>query len=150
MFAPRPASRWRIVRGDEVIVTAGRDAGKTGKVLRVHRKSNRIQVEGVNMVRKHVKPQGDAPGGVFSVEAPLAYSNVRHVDPETKQGTRVSLAVNDKGEKVRIARSGAVLPKPLEATTKRATRPTEAGPKDTPSAEVLRVTYQPPPWELQE
>lgn len=65
----------------QVEVVSGRDRGKQGVVQRVLRKQNRILVEGVNMVRKHVRPDGQNPGGIFSVEAALHVSNVNLVDP---------------------------------------------------------------------
>jgi len=64
---PPPAvnKRWRIVRGDTVVVIAGHEASRSGKVMRVDRKKNRIYVEGVNYIAKHVRPQGNEPGGLI-------------------------------------------------------------------------------------
>ena len=83
----------KIKKGDQVIVIAGRDKGKTGRVLEVFKDSDRIVVEGVQRVTKHVKAgqtaRGTRTGGIESVEAPIHVSNVMVVDPETKKGTRV-------------------------------------------------------------
>jgi large subunit ribosomal protein L24 len=83
----------KIKKGDQVIVIAGRDKGKTGRVLEVLTDSDRIVVEGVQRVTKHVKAgqtaRGTRTGGIETVEAPIHVSNVMLVDPETKKPTRV-------------------------------------------------------------
>ncbi|MCK9792591.1 MULTISPECIES: 50S ribosomal protein L24 [Isoptericola] len=83
----------KIKKGDQVIVIAGRDKGKTGRVLEVLKDSDRIVVEGVQRVTKHVKAgqtaRGTRTGGIETVEASIHVSNVMVVDPETKKGTRV-------------------------------------------------------------
>ncbi len=83
----------KIKKGDQVIVIAGRDKGKTGRVLEVLKDSDRVVVEGVQRVTKHVKAgqtaRGTRTGGIETVEAPIHISNVMLVDPETKKGTRV-------------------------------------------------------------
>jgi large subunit ribosomal protein L24 len=83
----------KIKKGDQVIVIAGRDKGKTGRVLEVLKDSDRIVVEGVQRVTKHVKAgqtaRGTRTGGIETVEAPIHVSNVMLVDPESKKGTRV-------------------------------------------------------------
>ena len=83
----------KIKKGDTVIVIAGRDKGKTGRVLEVLTDSDRVIVEGVQRVTKHVKAgqtaRGTRTGGIETVEAPIHISNVMLVDPETKKGTRV-------------------------------------------------------------
>ena len=83
----------KIKKGDQVIVIAGRDKGKTGRVLEVLTDSDRLIVEGVNRVTKHTKvgqsQRGTRTGGIEVVESPIHVSNVMLVDPETKKGTRV-------------------------------------------------------------
>ncbi|NLI19446.1 MAG: 50S ribosomal protein L24 [Actinomycetales bacterium] len=83
----------KIKKGDQVIVIAGRDKGKTGRVLEVHTGTNRVVVEGVQRVKRHTKvgqsQRGARTGGIETVEAPIHISNVMLVDPETKKGTRV-------------------------------------------------------------
>ncbi|WP_372592772.1 50S ribosomal protein L24 [Actinotalea sp.] len=83
----------KIKKGDLVVVISGRDRGKQGRVLEVLKDSDRLIVEGVQRVTKHVKAgqtaRGTATGGIETVEAPIHVSNVMLVDPETKKGTRV-------------------------------------------------------------
>jgi len=83
----------KIKKGDQVIVIAGRDKGKTGRVLKVLSDSDRVIVEGVQRVTKHVKAgqtaRGTRTGGIETVEAPIHRSNVMLIDPETKKRTRV-------------------------------------------------------------
>ena len=83
----------KIKKGDLVVVIAGRDKGKQGRVLEVVKDSDRLIVEGVQRVTKHVKAgqsnRGARTGGIETVEAPIHVSNVMLVDPETKKGTRV-------------------------------------------------------------
>ena len=82
-----------IRKGDLVVVIAGRDRGKQGRVLEVLTENDRVVVEGVQRVTKHVKDgstnRGTRTGGIETVEAPIHVSNVMLVDPETKKGTRV-------------------------------------------------------------
>jgi large subunit ribosomal protein L24 len=83
----------KIKKGDQVLVIAGRDKGKTGRVLEILQDSDRIIVEGVQRVTKHTKvgqnDRGTRTGGLEVIEAPIHVSNVMVVDPETKKGTRV-------------------------------------------------------------
>jgi large subunit ribosomal protein L24 len=83
----------KIKKGDNVIVISGRDKGKTGRVLKVLTDSDRLIVEGVQRVTKHVKAgqtaRGSRTGGIETVEAPIHRSNVMLVDPATKKRTRV-------------------------------------------------------------
>ncbi|WP_125773595.1 50S ribosomal protein L24 [Antribacter gilvus] len=85
----------KIKKGDQVIVIAGRDKGKTGRVLEVLKDADRVVVEGVQRVTKHTKvgqsQRGTRTGGIETVEAPIHVSNVMVVDPETKKGTRVGI-----------------------------------------------------------
>ena len=84
----------RIKKNDQVIVIAGKDKGKTGRVLKVIPETNRVIVEGVGRVTKHTKvgqsANGSRTGGIETVEASIHASNVMLVDPETKQRTRVA------------------------------------------------------------
>ena len=101
--------KFKIKKGDQVIVITGRDKGKKGEVLEVLRSVSRIRVQGVNMVKRHRRATQNDPGGIISMEAPLHISNVAHVDPESGAATRVGFEVKD-GEKVRVAkRSGKAL-----------------------------------------
>lgn len=110
MARQQSVSKMRLKKGDKVIVTAGRDKGKTGEILRVMREDNRVLVQGVNMVKKHQRPTQASPGGINQFEASLHTSNVAVVDPKTNQATRVGYRWLDNGQKVRFAkRSGEVL-----------------------------------------
>lgn len=97
----------RIRKNDEVIVLAGKDKGKTGKVLEVRPKQDRVVVEGVNIVKRHVKPRPPSqPGGVIERPAAMHLSNVAPVDPEDKRATRVRIQVVN-GQRQRVsARTG--------------------------------------------
>ena len=99
----------RIKKGDLVVVIAGGDKNKTGKILEIRNKDCRVVVEGINRVWKHVKPNQQNPqGGRIQKEAPIHMSNVMPVDPMTGKGTRVKMKVDD-GKKGRVAKSGAAL-----------------------------------------
>lgn len=74
----------KIKVGDEVLVIAGRDKGKNGKVIKTLRNEDKVVVEGINIVKKHVKPNnGQTQGGIFDIEAPIHVSNVKKIE-ETK------------------------------------------------------------------
>ena len=98
----------RLVRGDLVRVTRGNDKGKQGRVTRVLKERDAVVIEGVNLVKRHVKATAQRAGGILEVEAPLHASKVMPVDPETGKTTRVRVKVED-GKRVRIAKSGATL-----------------------------------------
>jgi large subunit ribosomal protein L24 len=95
----------KIKRNDQIIVIAGKDKGKKGRVLRVITDKNRVLVEGVGMIKKHVKPdpQRNIAGGIAEKEASINISNVMLLDSDGK-ATRVGYTVTD-GKKTRIARS---------------------------------------------
>ena len=94
----------KIKVGDEVLVIAGKDKGKNGKVIKTLRNENRVVVEGVNIVKKHIKPNAGGDGRIAEVEAPLHVSNVMIIDPKTKKGTRVGYTTNKEGKKIRVSR----------------------------------------------
>lgn len=95
----------RIRRGDEVVVLTGRDKGRRGTVLRVL--GERVVVEGINMVKKHQRPnpQKGVAGGIVEQEAPLHISNVALFNPVTRRGDRIGFRVLADGRKVRVFRS---------------------------------------------
>jgi large subunit ribosomal protein L24 len=96
----------KIRKGDEVVVITGKDRGRRGTVLQVLA-DERVLVEGVNVAKKHQKPNPNAgvPGGIIDREMPLDISNVQVFNPKTKKGDRVGIRVNDDGSKERIFRS---------------------------------------------
>lgn len=130
---------WRIVKGDTVAVIAGKDKGKQGVVKEVERRRNRIVVEGLNFVKKHVVSTEEKRGGIFLHEAPIHYSNLQLVDPSTGKPTRVEMRFLEDGTKVRVAKkSGAVIPKP--EYMRRVPRPKFNEQFDTPSDVALKNT----------
>jgi large subunit ribosomal protein L24 len=103
----------RIRRDDEVIVIAGKDKGKTGRVIRTDPKRDRVFVGGLNMVKRHQRPNPARPNaqvGVIEKEGPIHVSNVAIVDPKDKKPTRVGVRRTDDGRPMRVTkRSGAEL-----------------------------------------
>ena len=100
-------------KGDTVVVVAGKERGKRGKVLRVLRDKGRVVIEHVNMMKKHQRPtQKLRQGGIIEREGPIHLSNVMLVDPQTDKPTRVGVRALADGRKARVARrSGEVLDK---------------------------------------
>ena len=90
--------------GDKVVVIAGKDKGKEGKITKVLRNENKIVTEGVNVVKKHVKPNGQSAGSIVELEAPINASNAMMIDPKTKQRTRIGHKIDKNGKKVRVAK----------------------------------------------
>lgn len=96
----------KIRKGDKVQVLAGKDRGKRGEVLRVIPDESRAVVQGVNMIKRHQKPQGmGQPGGIIEREAPIHLSNIALIDPKSDKPTRVGFARLADGKKVRVARA---------------------------------------------
>lgn len=102
-----------VKKDDTVMVITGKDKGKKGRVIAAYPKQNRVLVEGINMVKKHMRPSQTNPqGGIVNQEAPIHVSNVMPIDPKTGEPTRVGYKVLDNGKKVRIAKkSGEALDK---------------------------------------
>ena len=95
---------------DIVVVIAGDDKGKRGKVLSVNRENGKVTVQGVNLVYRHLKPSRNNPqGGRLSKEMPLNASNVQLIDPATNLPTRVSARYNPDGSKILVARKTGTL-----------------------------------------
>lgn len=103
----------RVKKGDMVQVMSGREKGKTGKVLEILTKKERVLVERLNMVKRHMKQKKAGEGGILEKAAPLAWSAVMPVCPKCNKGVRVKLKITAKGkeeEKVRIcAKCGTIL-----------------------------------------
>ena len=97
--------KMHIKKGDTVIVLAGEDKGKTGKVLQVLKEKEQAIVEGVRIVTKSAKPSAKNPqGGFIKMEAPIHISNISLIDPKSGKPTRISTKKTDDGKKVRIAK----------------------------------------------
>ena len=97
----------KIRKNDNIIVIAGNSKGSTGKVLKVFPKKNRVIVEGVNMRKRHTKPnQANPQGGIIEMEAPIEASNVMLLDPKTNEPTRIGskIIIDDKTGKKKIVR----------------------------------------------
>lgn len=89
--------------GDKVIVIAGSNKGKEGSIKKVLVKDNKVIIEGVNIVKKHQKGNGQESGGILEIEAPIHASNVMIIDPKTKKPTRIGHSI-DKDKKIRISK----------------------------------------------
>ena len=120
----RFAPKLHVRRGDQVMVISGDDKGKTGLVLQVFTDKNRAIVEGINIVKKHVKASQTEEGGIREMEATMKtracvmhaqeetihISNLAHVDPKTGEATRIGYRVEENGEKVRFSKkSGNII-----------------------------------------
>jgi large subunit ribosomal protein L24 len=106
------ATRMKVRKNDQVLVTAGRDKGKRGRVIEVQTKKRRIVVEGVNVMKKAVKPnrQRGISGGILEREAAIDISNVLVLEPTSRKPTRIGFQVLQDGRKVRVARkTGAAI-----------------------------------------
>jgi large subunit ribosomal protein L24 len=110
------AKSMRIKTDDQVILTAGKDSGKTGRVVRTDPKKRRVYVEGLNMIKRHERPrsQGDLKnaqaGGIVEKEGPIDASNVMLLDPKGNKPTRVGVRRDEGGKRIRYAkRSGAAI-----------------------------------------
>jgi large subunit ribosomal protein L24 len=98
--------KMRIKQGDSVMVRSGKHKGKTGKVLKVHPKLNKVTVEGVNVVKKHQKPTQARPqGGIMELTKPIWASKVGLLDNVAKKPSRVGFKADAKGNKVRFLKS---------------------------------------------
>lgn len=139
---------WRILRGDKVYITTGKDKGLTGTVTKVIRDiyNPRVIVEGRNMVWKHVKMEGSKDGGKVRIPAPIQYSNVMLVDPTSGGPVRVKSGFTADGTKVRVSvgkhATGSIILRP-EILKERAKPRNPASIKDTAPEHVSKVTYNP-------
>jgi large subunit ribosomal protein L24 len=101
----------RIKKGDNVVVIAGRDKGRSGEVIEMRRDAGRVLVRGINMVKRHQRQSASQEGGIISKEAPIHVSNVALADPKDGKPTRVGFKFVGKGEdrkKVRVAKRTGV------------------------------------------
>ena len=99
----------KIKKGDHVVVVAGKDKGATGTVIAAYPDTQRVLVQGVNMIKKnnkvtHQGVRGAKEGGIVHQEAPIHVSNVQLVDPETNRPARVGYRIDEDGKKVRVLR----------------------------------------------
>ncbi|PCH45297.1 MAG: 50S ribosomal protein L24 [Hyphomicrobiales bacterium] len=100
----------KIKKGDTVVVLSGKDKGRSGTVLEMITKTDRVLVQGLNMVKRHTRQSQTSEGGIISKEASLHISSVALADPKDGKPTRVGIKINDDGTKVRFAkRSGDLI-----------------------------------------
>jgi large subunit ribosomal protein L24 len=100
----------RVRKGDMVVVIAGKDKGKRGKVLRILTKKDRVVIERVAMVKRHTKPTQKQPqGGIIEKEGSVHISNVMLLDPGSDKPTRVKVKLEDDGTRRRVGKSGTVI-----------------------------------------
>eukprot|EP01112_Ceratiomyxa_fruticulosa_P016842 TRINITY_DN5141_c0_g1_i1.p1 TRINITY_DN5141_c0_g1~~TRINITY_DN5141_c0_g1_i1.p1 ORF type:complete len:186 (-),score=31.56 TRINITY_DN5141_c0_g1_i1:46-603(-) len=139
---PDPIKKWNIIKGDKVQIMSGKDAGKQGVVKVVMRARNRLIVEGLNLVKKHMKSSAQYKGGIFTKESPIHYSNIALIDPSNGKPCKVGRTWLDNGVKARVSKqTGTVIPKPkYQPKTKVRTE----GLDDTPPEVVLEKTYRYP------
>ena len=96
----------RLKKGDNVVVLSGKYKGTTSKVVGVHPSENKVTVEGVNVVKKHVKPTRANPqGGIFDITKPIWVSKVAIVEPTSKKPTRIGYSIDKDGKKSRVFKS---------------------------------------------
>lgn len=102
--------KFKVKKGDKVIVIAGKDKGKSGEVISVLKEKDRVRVTGVHMLKKHKKPSQAGAGGIIESEGTIHISNVAIVDPKNGGATKVGYKILKEGKKVRVAKkSGEVL-----------------------------------------
>ena len=94
--------KFKLKKGDEVIVLAGKDKGKRGKIVRVIPDLRKVVVSDINKYKKHQKPGNNEPGGIIEKDMPLHISNVAFFDVSSNKGTRIGYTVNKSGKKVRV------------------------------------------------
>lgn len=98
-----PVYKIRLQKGDNVVVLSGKDKGKTGKVVATHPRENKVTVEGINIVKKHVKPNKQHPqGGIIDITKPIWVSKVAIVEPTSKKPSRIGMTVDKDGKKTRV------------------------------------------------
>ncbi len=108
--------------GDNVLILAGKDKGKEGKVIRTIKKDNKVVVEGINIVKRHSKPTNtNDKGGIFDIEAPIHVSNVKVISAEVAKTKKVKAKAADKKEEVKEAKVEAKAPKAKAASTAKKT-----------------------------
>ena len=103
--------KFKIKKGDTVIVITGKDKGKTGNVLSILKDKDRVIIQGINIIKRHRKATQENPGKIEEIEAPVHISNVSHVDPDNGKPTRVRYEIKDGVKKRMSVVSGSLLDK---------------------------------------
>ena len=105
-ITPAKLFKIRLNKGDTVVVRAGKYKGKTGKITATHPRENKVTVEGINIVKKHVKPNQQHPqGAIVELTKPIWVSKVSIVEPTTKKASRIGYKLDKDGAKTRIFKS---------------------------------------------
>ena len=94
--------KFHVKKGDHVVVTTGSHKGKTGSIEQVMRDTHRVIVKGVNIVKRHMRPNPSNPNGVLEKEMSLHISNVAHYDSAQKKASKMGMKLQDNGKKIRI------------------------------------------------
>jgi len=97
--------RAKVKKNDQVMIIAGRDKGKRGRVLEVAPVKGKVKIEGAGIIKRHQRPAGNRGGGIIDKEAWIDISNVQMIDPQSGQPTRVRYQVEGDGTKLRVAAS---------------------------------------------
>ena len=93
----------KLKKGDTVMVLAGREKGKTGTIIATHPAENKVTIEGINVVKKHIKPNKQYPqGGIIDITKPIWVSKVAIVDPSTKKPSKIGMSVDKDGKRTRV------------------------------------------------
>ena len=136
----------RIRKDDQVVITGGKDAGKTGRVMRTEPKRHRVYVENLNIVKRHERPRsvkdaqrGGEVGGIVEKEGPIHVSNVMLLDPKDNKPTRIGVRASKGGKRERYAKRSGVSVLVMEATaTPDPGRPAAAPPRALPARRCCR------------
>ena len=104
------AKKYKIKKGDQVVILTGKDKGKKGNIIDIITKRNRVLIQGISMVKRHTKPSPASKGGIEDKESSVHISNVSIVDPKDGKPSKIGFKFLDKGKKVRFSkRSGEVI-----------------------------------------
>lgn len=99
----QPLYKIRLKKGDTIVVRTGKDKGKTGKILAIHPRQNKVTVEGINIVKKHIKPNRTHPqGGIIDLTKPIWVSKVSVVEPSSQKPSRIGYKLQEDGNKTRV------------------------------------------------
>ena len=98
----------KLKKGDKVIVIAGKDKGKEGRITKILKSENKVIVENINLIKKHKKSDGQNPGSIIEMEAPIDASKVMFLDPKTKKGTKIKHTIDKNNKKIRVSKSSEV------------------------------------------
>jgi len=96
--------KFKLKKGDNVIVISGKDKGKSGEIIEVIKRLDKVKVRGINIVKKHRKPSQDSPGKIDEIELPIHISNISMMDPKNSKPTKIKYKF-DKDKKIRITKS---------------------------------------------